>query len=178
MLNLNPVIEQLTQTSQWYDITSIHSWPNTHNGPYNDDETPLRTLAHLLKINSFLYRKTGEDHYRTRTEKLFEQASASTDAFKNLVFRISSTKDSSNGLIGAAWLIEGLQHAYNVTNMSKFHDASKQVYSCFQFSHKHSTWLFKDNSGTYVTDPTFNRNVLINQDANNLFHLLLRHTIC
>ncbi|WP_394193707.1 hypothetical protein [Pseudoalteromonas atlantica] len=155
MLNLKNVKKILDSLSLDLQADNVEQWPKTENGPYSDPETPLRVLSHLLKINSYLYQSTGENKYEARAKGLFSLAKIITDDFAVLVFRNKEGKDSSNGLIGPAWLLEGLIHANKNFGDDVYLNAAKKVYSQFHFDEQHRVWSFPEK-GEYILDPTFN----------------------
>jgi hypothetical protein len=155
MPNLKDIKNILVSVSNELQANSVQHWPVTKNGPYEDLETPLRTLSHLLKINAYLYKSTNEGKYKDRAEKLLILAKSLTEDFTTLIFRVKEGKDSSNGLIGPAWLLEGLLHAYKNIGDDEYKISAKKVYSLFRFDVKHLVWSFPDN-GAYSLDPTFN----------------------
>ena len=156
MLNINDIEKTFIDLSNEFEADNVDSWPVTLNGPYMDHETPLRTASHMIKINAYLYKKQNNNLYKFRLEKLFLLLEELTDSFETLIFRKTKDKDSMNGLIGPAWLIEGLHYAYEVTKNEKYLDAAENVYKSFEFNTEEVVWYFKNDSGEYVLDPTFN----------------------
>jgi hypothetical protein len=155
MSNLKNINNTFVDLSFKFQAGNIASWPETENGPYKDKETPLRILSHLLKINSYLFKETGELKYRDRADKLLLAAKELTVDFTVLVFREKKGKDSSNGLIGPAWFLEGLLHAFKNLCDSVYEDAAVKVYLLFKFDKKNKIWLFPDKN-KMIIDPTFN----------------------
>lgn len=155
MSNLKNIHKTFVNLSVEFQAENIESWPETENGPYKDKETPLRMLSHLLKINSYLFKETGEMKYRDRANELLLVAKGLTADFTVLVFREKKDKDSSNGLIGPAWLLEGLLHAFKNLEDVAYEDAAIKVYSLFKFDKQNRVWLFPDKGKMHL-DPTFN----------------------
>lgn len=81
-------------------------FPNGHNGLYKDLETPLRNNAHYLCILNYL-NKNGWHESESFIKSILEYIESLSGKF-NYQFRVSNNKDQSNGLIGIAWLIEGV----------------------------------------------------------------------
>jgi len=155
MPNLKNLKKVFVDLSVELQAGNVGAWPETENGPYKDKETPLRILSHLLKINSYLFKETGEVEYKERAKQLLLLANDLTFDFTVLIFREKKGKDSSNGLIGPAWLLEGLLHAHKNIEDPAYENAAIKVYSLFEFDKKNKVWLFPDKN-KMVIDPTFN----------------------
>jgi hypothetical protein len=155
MPNLNYIKKTFADLSVELQAANVESWPETENGPYKDKETPLRILSHLLKINSYLFKETGELVYKERANQLLLLAKELTSDFTVLIFREKKGKDSSNGLIGPSWLLEGLLHGFKNFQDPAYENAAIKVYSLFEFDKKDKVWLFPDKK-KMVIDPTFN----------------------
>jgi len=155
MSNLKNIKKIFVDLSVELQAGNVEYWPETENGPYKDKETPLRTLSHLLKINSYLFKETGDVEYKVRASQLLLLAKDLTSDFTELIFREKKGKDSSNGLIGPAWLLEGLLHAGKNFQDPVYEDAAIKVYALFEFDKKNKVWLFPDKN-KMVIDPTFN----------------------
>lgn len=156
MFNFNDIEKTFIDLSNEFLDSNVDSWPVTFNGPYMDHESPLRAASHMIKINAFLYKKLQDEVYITRLEKLVFLVKELTNGFETLIFRKTKDKDSMNGLIGPAWLLEGLHYAYEVTNEKIYLNYAKHVYKSFKFNTEESVWYFKNDSQKYVVDPTFN----------------------
>lgn len=83
-----------------------------HNGPYDDQETRVRDLSHLIVIASLellLYQNLN----LARTIKLMLDDLLSMKGEDGLYqLRIKPGKDECNGVLGHAWVIEALIYAY------------------------------------------------------------------
>jgi hypothetical protein len=85
-------------------------FPGGRNGPHFDIESPIRNTSHVLCAMGLAYSLTGDRRFRSSGQLL---ARFLLDEHEFLiggvvVHRQRSQKDWSNGIVGPAWLIEGL----------------------------------------------------------------------
>lgn len=90
------------------------------NGPYGDPETPFRRLAHIMKLAAY-WERENDFKVSKDVEYCVEVVLKAFQTNVNLPARLSETKDNVNGVIGPAWIIEGLG-AYNTVLKSKVVD--------------------------------------------------------
>lgn len=86
--------------------------PGGHNGPYLDLESPVRNSAHWLSTMAAAFHLTGDEGFRRAGAALARylmSASPSVDGV--IVQRQRFPKDWTNGVIGPAWVSEGLSLA-------------------------------------------------------------------
>ena len=98
--------------------------PGGHNGPYLDEETPVRSCSHWISIFAYLHLKTNKIKYYQALNKCAEFLLSKAARPMDEVFfcRKNPNKDFSNGLMGQAWGIEGLVTAYEFTKNDVFLD--------------------------------------------------------
>ena len=84
-----------------------------HNGPYMDQDTPVRNSAHWLCTYCSLYCIFGEKTYYQCAQLLGEYILREEHYGVNgaVKFRGNNVSDSTNGVIGPAWVIEALVEA-------------------------------------------------------------------
>lgn len=132
---------------------------NGHNGPYYDEETPVRNTAHWAVTFSVLYNIFKEEKYYKALEKCGEYLLSKEARPMNATFycRKNPNKDFSNGTIGQAWAIEGLAAAYSVTRNEKFIEIAKEVFLLHPFDWNYNLWKIVNVDGSYRGfDFTFN----------------------
>jgi len=119
------------------------------NGPYADDETPVRNTAHSIFIFSYLYKKIKESKYYQAL-----QVAANfllSDEYRPLGFtyicRNKAGKDKVNGLIGQAWVIEALVEAYKVTNDQNYIDRAIEIFLLHRLNEKYGLWHVTEYNG-------------------------------
>lgn len=127
------------------------------NGPYDDPETEVRNLSHLLVIASIEYSKYGMRNYYNAIVNIADRILAMKDSTGIYIMRMKGEKDRCNGVIGHAWLIEGLLYAYKVTNEEKYLKECKNIINKHDFNYDIGLWgrpLEKANDDSI--DYTFN----------------------
>lgn len=127
------------------------------NGPYDDPETEVRYLAHLIVIAAIEYLKFGKTEYKDVVLNLGDRVLSMKGEDGIYKMRLKDGKDQCNGVIGHAWLIEGLIYAYKVTGEDKFIDESFAICQKHEFNQVLGLWgrplMGKDDS---AIDFTFN----------------------
>lgn len=143
-----------------YEIIMKQGYANPgHNGPYKDQETPVRNTAHWLISYANLYRKYGDKKYLGVINKCADYLISSKNRPGNATFycRDKKGKDSSNGLMGQAWVIEALCEAYDMTGKDKYINVAKEVFLLHPFDLNFGLWKIVDISGNINNfDVTFN----------------------
>ncbi len=133
--------------------------PPGHNGPYNDQETPVRNTSHWAITFARAYEITGNNVFK----KSVEDATAyllqdkCRPSGKTFYHRISSGKDSCNGLIGQAWSIEALCRSHNVLKDKELLEVAENVFTSHPFNHNFGLWGRTEINGENLgLDMTFN----------------------
>ena len=135
------------------------SFPNGHNGPYGDEETNVRNTAHWLITMSILIRKYGMQKYDKPARKalaylLSGPARPMGAAYFN---RKNPFKDSSNGLVGQAWVMESLNEAHKALHDARALQVARDVYNQHKFEEMTDCWLILGVDGGYRNyDLTYN----------------------
>jgi len=129
-----------------------------HNGPYYDQETPVRVSAHWIFIFSWLYDIKKDNRYfeavKMLAEYLYKERIESSYAF---TCRIDERKDHVNGTIGQAWAIEGLIRAAIVLHDNKYYELAVEVFNQHKFNNNFAIWNRTEIDGRLLGyDNTFN----------------------
>lgn len=130
-----------------------------HNGPYYDDETPIRNSAHWIVIFDYLYKKTNDTDYLECIKILAEYLYNKRPQGKLAAYhcRNKKGKDSVNGTIGAAWIIEGLICAAHVLDEDKYYNLAVDVFKKHEYSYILHVWNRVEIDGTVLGyDNTYN----------------------
>ena len=127
------------------------------NGPYDDPETKVRNLCHLIIITSIEIMRYGQEKYRKNLQAMGNELLKSRTEEGLFVMRSKMGKDISNGVIGHAWVIEGLVYLYKATKDNKYLEVSENIVKQHLFDEKLGLW----NTPVYllnkkVIDYTFN----------------------
>ncbi|MFW6017156.1 MAG: hypothetical protein ACOCRK_12015, partial [bacterium] len=155
---LNKIIDELIE-KKIDEINNFGSVIGGHNGPYYDDETPVRNTSHVAFILSYYYNKTRDSRYYDALLKCEEYLLSKDARPFDLTYycRIGEKKDKSNGIIGQAWAIEGLISLYKTTHNFKLLELAQMIFLMIPFSEKYSIWEIIDIDGSNKGfDMTFN----------------------
>lgn len=130
-----------------------------NNGPYHDTETNVRNMAHYTAAFSALYEKTGTPVYLDAV-KLLGQAILDSPCYnKKGVYECRKIKenDEVNGVIGPAWIIEGLIWAAKVTKDERFYERARECFLAVPFNESLGIWKRINTKGQILSaDATFN----------------------
>ncbi|QCU73134.1 hypothetical protein [Pseudoalteromonas distincta] len=112
-----------------------------HNGPHGDQETPVRTTAHLLYILCKLI-DLGHNEYRGKANKAIDYLISPSARPMGASFwcRVNPEKDFCNGLIGQAWVMESLVYAANVLKRSDCFEVVDEVLAMHKWNSGCSAW--------------------------------------
>ena len=116
--------------------------PQGHNGPYNDNETPVRNTSHWLITFSKAYELTNDKIFFNALLKAANYLLSDKARPYNFSFlhRTGSQLDSCNGLIGQAWTIEALSTASNILNNSIYSELGEEVFFQHNFNYDYGLW--------------------------------------
>ena len=135
------------------------SIPPGHNGPYYDEELPLRNTAHMLILLLKAHELTDENVYQDATLRTLEYITASERRPMGATFwvRKNPEKNFSNGLIGQAWVIEALVYAAKYLGDDRLKGMAEEVFLLHPFDEKMARWRIVNVDGSYgPVDMTFN----------------------
>lgn len=132
------------------------------NGPHLDPETHFRNSAHWLALLSRLNVLTGRGVYRDAANDLanFLISDSSLSVGMLPAMRIKAGKDAANGVIGAAWIMEGLLVGAQALQRPDLGEVAAGLSSWFPFSRKQNLWVTKEPDGTVLdVDTTLNHQI-------------------
>lgn len=135
------------------------AFPAGHNGPYYDDELPLRNTAHSLMLLLKAHELSGETVYRDAALKALGYITDPERRPMNATFwiRRNPHKDFSNGLIGQAWVIEALAYAAQRLDDERLLALAEEVFLLHPFDETLGRWQVVNVDGSYdPVDMTFN----------------------
>lgn len=135
------------------------SLPAGHNGPYRDEETPVRNTAHWLLLLGKAYRLTGMQRYRSAGEAAlgYLLSPAARPVGATFYCRSNPRKDFANGLIGQAWVVESLVDAAEVFDAPEALDLALATIVLHPFDEKRKLWRRVNVDGSWSSiDETFN----------------------
>tara|TARA_B100001750_G_C15520074_1_gene610818 strand:- start:670 stop:1836 length:1167 start_codon:yes stop_codon:yes gene_type:complete len=135
------------------------SMPPGHNGPYNDNETPVRNTSHWLITFAKSYELTNNSIFLDAVQKAANYLISNEARPFNFSFyhRKKSQLDSCNGLIGQAWTMEALAIASIILNNKKYSELGEEVFLQHNFNNNYGLWNRLEIDGQIKSiDPTFN----------------------
>lgn len=134
-------------------------FPGGRNGPYLDIESPLRNTAHWLVSFSVAYLLTGESSISEVAHRLTNFLIFNKDYELDgvLIHRQKTNKDWCNGVIGQAWVAEGLLYASKILNREDAREKALQLLRQLPFDSKYHVWHRLDPAqGQIGIDYTYN----------------------
>jgi hypothetical protein len=135
------------------------SFPAGRNGPYQDLETPVRNTAHWLVTLLGAHARSGSPRLREAAGRAATYLASAAVRPHGATFlcRTNPFKDSCNGLIGQAWVIEALNDAAHALGDERYGELAREVFCLHPFDSERGLWRVVDVDGRAErTDPTFN----------------------
>ena len=139
--------------------TEKGSFPPGHNGPYFDQETPVRNTAHWVITQLKAWEITGDDTFRDSAQRAacYLTASEARPMGASFFCRRARGKDFCNGLIGQAWVIEALAAAGDYLSDTKYYKTAEEVFLMHPFDEKIGLWKRVNVDGSVSSfDGAFN----------------------
>lgn len=141
------------------------------NGPYNDKETNVRNLSHLIVITSIELIVFGRIEYRPILEQLSKDL-LSYEENGLYVMRNKEGKDKCNGVIGHAWVMEAYIYLYKSLNDEFFLQKAYQIYKRHDFNKKIGLWHRPAKECNYFAiDYTLNHQLWFAAISSELYQL-------
>lgn len=130
-----------------------------NNGSYHCNDTPSRNSAHWIITFAYEYENTHNSKYLKIINLLAEYLLLQQKKTKNGTILCMSSPgfDDINGLIGQAWIIEGLVSAYRVTKDNRYIQAAKCMFKSQIYDLEKHYWKRVDtNNNVLGYDIAFN----------------------
>ena len=101
-----------------HDLKDKSFYFQENNGPYKETETPIRSNAHICQLLAYAYKLTKEPKYELAVLKLVKYLTQNNQYLGeyNFIHRHTATKDTCNGVIGIAWVVELFFMLLNILN--------------------------------------------------------------
>lgn len=152
-----------SQTGQLVDIGNAKSlFPGGRNGPYFDIESPVRNSAHALCTMAIAHSLTGDQHFLRHGEALARFLVDEHEFLLNAVavHRQRAPKDWCNGVIGPAWLVEGLTVGGRLLDIPEAVERAGVLSAAQPFDPQTALWRRADpRKGTGGLDRTLNHQI-------------------
>lgn len=110
------------------------------NGPYDDNETHIRNLSHLVVITSIEIIRYGQTQNIEILGRMGEDLLSQKDVRGFYKMREKSGKDECNGVIGYAWLIEALVYLTKTLKDRRFVEEAGRLAKLHHFNSKIGLW--------------------------------------
>lgn len=160
LYNCNKMIRSIGKNLIDYYENNDHSILCGINGPYDDPETKIRNLCHLVIITGIEISKFGLQQYRGVLESMGEELLVlkGKDGLYNL--REKKGKDSCNGVIGHAWVIEALIYLWVILKKETYLNEAVMIAKKHMFHYEIGLWGRPNMNGTdEAIDYTLNHQV-------------------
>lgn len=137
------------------------AFPAGHNGPYKDPESPIRVTSHwLITLIRLAEQSDRNNRWDEPAQKAYTFLLENTKWYSENGFyicRLKEGRDVTNGLIGQAWVIEGLIMGSEYFRDEAGRERAFNVYRKHKFDKKQGLWHRIDSSGSAGRiDQTFN----------------------
>lgn len=162
---------------------AVYGAPPGCNGPHADPETPYRNTAHWLVLLARLSLLTGSPKYRKAAGQVADFLVVEGSEFKHgtlPIMRKKEGKDKANGVIGAAWLIEGLYYGGTILERPELINYAIALGQWHSFDNKNKLWKTREPDGSLKgIDTTLNHQIwyamalsLISDSSDEISHIL------
>ena len=141
------------------------------NGPYDDEETRVRNLSHLLVITAIEVGVYQKEEYRQLIDKMGKELLNLSESDGQYVLRKKQSKDKCNGVIGHAWVMEGLCYYYSISHNEDVIAQLKKIVQLHDFNRKLKLWMIPGSDGKI--DYTLNHQLWYTAalvEANSILH--------
>lgn len=127
------------------------------NGPYDDPETEVRNLSHLIVITAIEYLVFSNSSCLSLVKNMAERLMTMKGEDGTYKMRQKQGKDLCNGVIGHAWLNEGYIYAFKATGDKRYLEEAVRICKMHLFQPKLGLWgrPNKGNANAAI-DFTFN----------------------
>ncbi|MFC1506904.1 hypothetical protein ACFLQ6_07520 [Thermoproteota archaeon] len=156
------------------------SFPEGHNGPWNDLDTPVRVTANWSILLLKGYTLTRDNKIRNAAMKAGEYLSNKKCRPHGFSFLCRKTKNKNkcNGLIGQAWAIEALIELGKELRMNRCLQIAEEIIMKHHFNKKHYLWHNLEIDGNKLNiNRTLNQQIWFSVMAYKIFLLTGNETI-
>ena len=156
------------------------SFPEGHNGPWNDLDTPTRVTANwsILLLKTYNLTKNNKIKQAILKAASYLISKKCRPYGQSFLCRNSENKNRCNGLIGQAWTIEALIELGNQLGLYKCLQTAEDVVLKHHFNKKHSLWYDLEIDGSKLgINRTLNQQVWFSVMAYKLFSITENKTI-
>ena len=133
--------------------------PAGHNGPYYDQQTPIRNTCHWAISFIKAFKITGQEIYNVAARKCLDYVCYNNEYRKQHTFidRFKTNKDQENGTIGPAWNIEALVIGYRSFKDENYLQLATDLFYALPFDVNKGLWQRVTFQGkVHSVDKTYN----------------------
>lgn len=116
------------------------------NGPYDDEETIVRNLSHLIIIASIEISVYHREEFIEQLTYMGDELIRQQKSKGLYVLRNKGSKDECNGVIGHAWVMEAFIYLYKTLDDSMYLEKALEIYKNHYFNYKLGLWHKPINS--------------------------------
>ena len=128
-----------------------------NNGPYGNDDTLARNYSHWIGIVKYYYKISKKSECLHIMKKLADNLCDNCTSYGNIKCFNDNELIETNGLIGQAWVIEGLINAYSILKDQKYYNQAVKIFLSQHFDYKNHLWRVVNCSGKELNfDYVFN----------------------
>ena len=135
-------------------------FPGGNNGPYMHIETPVRNTCHIIVLFCKAYELSANEDYKSAIDKFVRYLLSSNYYINNQYIHRRGGTDTCNGVIGDAWVIEGLSKALPYLNLelrNQVHTRLDDIVNRIHFNEKEGfAYRFDSLKGPLGGDFTYN----------------------
>lgn len=121
------------------------------NGPYDDKETKVRNLCHLIIITSIEYMISRDDTLVQVLKKMASDLINERNFNECYILRKKEGKDSCNGVIGHSWVIEAFVYLYKALDDENYLLISKELSEKHVFNYDFNLWSIPNSNAIDFT---------------------------
>lgn len=116
--------------------------PAGHNGPWREEETPLRNTGNWLHLFLWAHERTGKSNFRRAAERAAKYLLDPSHRPGNGAFlhRPRARRREGNGLIGQAWTLGALFHAHRRLGWDGLETSARSVLARHAFDPRLGLW--------------------------------------
>lgn len=157
MINIEKEIQNIANKNLRYLQHFGHAKAGC-NGPYFNRDTPVRNSSHWITTYAYLWKTTNLSEYKEAVQILGNYLLMPENYGQSGSIRARNDErfDKTNGLIGQAWVIEGLTKAAEILNEKKYLICAKKIFLTQPFNNSKKLWDVLDCNGITCFDQTFN----------------------
>jgi hypothetical protein len=123
------------------------SFSSGHNGPWNNDDTPVRNTAHIALMLFKAYKISKNEKYLLSAKKACDFLMSNKSRPGGFNFLCRADGDKVNGLIGVSWALEPLIFIGKEMGIKPYLEFSKKLIEMHKYDSRKNLWRIKRVDG-------------------------------